>query len=177
MLPIFSASRGGSGGISADDIRALISKKVEPCLRIHFLNVGHGDCTVIQHPSGRVTVVDINNGKTIDESSCKEIINSMPPPLCALDISTLLPEENVFLELSKTPEQRQKERLEKAGYSYTLTNPIEFLKNSRISSVFRYIQTHPDLDHMRGLAALKQEIEIVNFWDTFHNKKTPIARS
>lgn len=23
-------------------------------LRVHFLNVGHGDCTIIEHPSGRL---------------------------------------------------------------------------------------------------------------------------
>jgi competence protein ComEC len=33
-------------------------------LRIHFLNVGHGDCTIISHPSGRLTMIDINNSKT-----------------------------------------------------------------------------------------------------------------
>ena len=28
---------------------------------LHFLNVDDGDCSVIQHPSGRVTVIDVNN--------------------------------------------------------------------------------------------------------------------
>lgn len=29
-------------------------------MKIHFLNVGDGDCSVIQHKSGRVTVIDVN---------------------------------------------------------------------------------------------------------------------
>ena len=31
-------------------------------MKIHFLNVGHGDCTIIEHDSGRITMIDINNG-------------------------------------------------------------------------------------------------------------------
>ena len=28
---------------------------------IHFLNVLEGDCNIIQHDSGRVTVIDVSN--------------------------------------------------------------------------------------------------------------------
>ena len=48
-------------------------------LRIHFLNVGHGDCTIIEHPSGRLTVIDINNGEYIDYDSYKEIKETYAP--------------------------------------------------------------------------------------------------
>lgn len=36
-------------------------------LEIHFLSVGHGDCTIIQFPSGRVMMIDINNSKTLPD--------------------------------------------------------------------------------------------------------------
>jgi beta-lactamase superfamily II metal-dependent hydrolase len=51
-----------------------------------------------------------------------------------------------------------------------LTNPIDYLKAHFAGrSIFRYIQTHPDLDHMAGLHRLIEEkIGIVNFWDTKH---------
>ena len=32
--------------------------------RVHFLNVGHGDCAVIQLPE-RIMMIDINNGQTL----------------------------------------------------------------------------------------------------------------
>jgi competence protein ComEC len=43
-------------------------------LRIHFLNVGQGDCTVIEFPSGRLTLIDINNGRTLDASTRNEVL-------------------------------------------------------------------------------------------------------
>jgi len=38
-------------------------------VRVHFLNVGHGDCTLIEHASGRLTMIDINNGDDLDPDS------------------------------------------------------------------------------------------------------------
>lgn len=35
--------------------------------RLHFLNVNEGDCTWIQHFSGRDTIVDICNGNATEE--------------------------------------------------------------------------------------------------------------
>lgn len=87
-------------------------------LRIHFLDVGHGDCTIIEHPSGRITVIDLN------ETNYKS---------CILYIKALL---------SK--------------------------RSNNISH--RYIQTHPDMDHMRGLSRLLSEFDILNFWDTKNTK-------
>jgi hypothetical protein len=43
-------------------------------LRIHFLNVGYGDCTVISHPSGRLTMIDINNSQDYDSESFQELL-------------------------------------------------------------------------------------------------------
>jgi len=36
-----------------------------------------------------------------------------------------------------------------------------------------YVQTHPDMDHMDGLAALKEKCLIRNFWDTPNEKPSP----
>ena len=36
-----------------------------------------------------------------------------------------------------------------------------------------YVQTHPDMDHMDGLAALKEKCSIHNFWDTRNEKPPP----
>lgn len=128
-------------------------------VKIHFLNVGHGDCTIIEHHSGRVTMIDINNSQTLDDDSDKEIAESY-------NISGLN-----FLIKKATGSKY----LSEAGYSILLTDPIEYYKsNIGSKTIFRYIQTHPHLDHMRGLKRLTQEgIKIINFWDTDHNNETP----
>jgi hypothetical protein len=43
-------------------------------LRVHFLNVGHGDCTIISHPSGRLTMIDINNSQDYDDETFQELL-------------------------------------------------------------------------------------------------------
>ena len=51
-----------------------------------------------------------------------------------------------------------------------LTNPIDYLK-ARFPgrSIFRYVQSHPDMDHMAGIHRLVEEgIGIANLWDTHH---------
>jgi hypothetical protein len=47
-------------------------------LEFHFLNVGHGDCTIIRHPSGRLTMVDINNGQLLDADTLAEEAATVP---------------------------------------------------------------------------------------------------
>ena len=50
-------------------------------------------------------------------------------------------------------------------------NPIRYLKKVvNCSSIFRYIQTHPDMDHMDGIKDLFEEFPVYNFWDTKNNK-------
>lgn len=107
-------------------------------IQVHFLNVGHGDCTVIRHASGHLTVIDINNGDELDPTSASELL---------------------YPRLFE-------------GYAVPLTNPVQFLKTQYANQeIFRYVQSHPDLDHMRGLAAVAREgIYVRNFWDTEHDK-------
>lgn len=73
--------------------------------------------------------------------------------------------------LSGYPEAIARQRSE-------LTDPIEFIKkNYPGESLWRFILTHPDLDHMRGLKQLQHNIGFANFWDTNHTKETPTFRS
>lgn len=182
-------------------------------LRIYFLNVGHGDCTVIEHPSGRLTMVDINNGDELDDTSQNEVLaelhnrsqglraqptladilggQSRPPTLGGLfgqgglaqvARPTLLGTGLLSGTMPNPPAlglgalallgRSKKQELKEAGYGIALTNPVEFfLRNFSGRSIFRYVQSHPDLDHMRGLAALREHgIGIGNLWDTDHSK-------
>ncbi len=42
-------------------------------LRVHFLNVGRGDCTIIEFPSGRIGMVDIDNLRILDPDTEAEM--------------------------------------------------------------------------------------------------------
>jgi beta-lactamase superfamily II metal-dependent hydrolase len=94
-------------------------------LKIHFLNVGNGDCTIIELPDGNLMMIDIFNG-------------------------------NNFNYYSKT------------------INPITYLKNNfKTKEIYRYIQTHPEMDHMDGLNELRKNFQIINFWDTENKRPEP----
>ena len=121
-------------------------------LRIHFLNVGRGDCTIIEHPnSGHVTVVDINNGKTLTDN-----------------------EENHFKQLQK--ESKQLTYLVER-YTIELDDPIDYLRHKiGCRTIIRFILTHPDCDHLTGMARLQQEMNagslaVYNFWNLDTIKK------
>jgi beta-lactamase superfamily II metal-dependent hydrolase len=91
-------------------------------MKIHFLNVGKGNCTIIEFPSGHLTMIDIDNSKIDDDDDA-------------------------------------------------LTEPIDyFLSKFPNQSLFRFILTHPDMDHLSGLNQLATKVSIINFWDTDHNK-------
>src|SRR5262249_31159805 len=143
---------------------------------IHFLDVGHGDCTIVDLPD-HLTVIDINNCKTLAKESETEIRHryrpvlpnpflTRPPGFSSIGGPASLPPRGVLSTFVQTAEAERK--LKEARDK--LTNPIDYLK-ARFPgrSIFRYIQTHPDMDHMAGLHRLVEErIEIVNFWDTDH---------
>ena len=111
---------------------------------VHFLNVAPGDCTIIRHTSGHVTMVDICDGNT--ESKVKKA------------------------KLTGTTRIKPLGNFRMCEYP---TNPIQYLKGLGISRIFRFILTHPDMDHMDGLKALFDEIRITNFWDTGVKRDSP----
>lgn len=49
-------------------------------------------------------------------------------------------------------------------------NPITYLNDYNVSSIFRFILTHPDMDHMDGIKSLFESFNVVNFWDTANKK-------
>jgi competence protein ComEC len=117
---------------------------------LHFLNVGKGDCTIIQHNSGRTSLIDICKG------------NYEPPPRMG---SELLAE---LLGLNNATAGRGN-----FGMSKKPTNPIAYLKSLGIGRIFRFILTHPDMDHMDGLNAMMNELHVECFWETGVRKQKP----
>lgn len=117
--------------------------------RLHFLNVNEGDCTWIQHFSGRDTIVDICNGNATEEESEEQ---------------TTLLEELAKATTIGGPQGNYNQ-------AEHPTNPIEYFKQMGLGeSVFRFILTHPDMDHLDGIKRLFSDYEVINFWDTDNNK-------
>lgn len=53
-----------------------------------------------------------------------------------------------------------------------LTNPIDWiLDNFKGHSIFRFILTHPDMDHMSGLDELSKKKTVHNFWSIENTKE------
>lgn len=115
---------------------------------VHFLNVGQGDCSIIQHGSGRVTMIDICGGNlsTDDEKQAKLVYE-------------------IFGSTAK------------GGGDYGMrecpTNPVDYCRAHGIRQVFRFILTHPDMDHMDGLSNLLAQVQVANFWETGARKEKP----
>jgi competence protein ComEC len=145
-------------------------------LRAHFLNVGHGDCTIIEHPSGRLTMIDINNSQEFDPQTFAEELAEERQKLIAQSAlarpfalsPTVYPPIGALSGYAEVIARAKKE----------LTDPIEFLKrNYPGRRIWRFVLTHPDLDHMRGLKRLYENVGFENVWDTDHTKPTPQYRS
>jgi competence protein ComEC len=127
-------------------------------LKMHFLNVGHGDCCIVEFPE-RTTMVDINRSKTIDEESVKEIITaiSREHPKRMLNHTKMLKSLSMGESDSKT-------LLEEAEYKIKPQDPIEYLAENNIKSFHRFISTHAHMDHLRDFGVLNETAEISNVW-------------
>ncbi len=101
-------------------------------LDIYFLNVGHGDCTFVRFNSGRLMMVDINNSPSLpetDEVALAEAVGVSVRSFRSADALTKRSWEDYYKSL--------------------LVDPHDFYTAKFAGTpVFRYIQTHPDLDHM-----------------------------
>jgi competence protein ComEC len=128
-------------------------------LEIHFLNVGHGDCTIIDLPSGRLMMLDINNSTSLPDD----------------DVIALAEAEHVSAyDFKQANLIKGAFRSWEDYYRSLLVDPAEyFAEHFSGRSIFRYVQTHPDMDHMSGLHRLfwQDGVSLANFWDTDHVKK------
>ncbi len=115
--------------------------------KVHLLNVNKGDCTIFEHASGRTTMIDISAGNIGKE---QELLKSL----------------SELLEITKP----------KGNFNMcnSPTNPIDYLKNTlSFDKLFRFILTHPDMDHLDGFNKLADCVSINNFWDSGARKDKP----
>ncbi len=132
-------------------------------LVFHFLNVGQGDCTIIQFPSGRVAMVDIDNLKVLDPDTRKEILEEYHESVGYLTKS---------LSLSRIIENKSTDDLDEEylkEYREKLTDPLAYYDTviGAQTDIFRMIITHLDMDHMTGLHRIHEQDSrksIGNFW-------------
>ncbi|MBP1945201.1 hypothetical protein [Methanobacterium petrolearium] len=116
-------------------------------LKIHFLNVGHGDCCIVEFlDTGRTAIVDINRTSEIDKSSADELT-------AELSIS-----KSLFEIYS------QKAVLKDVGYNIDIQDPIKYLDDQSFDNIFRFISTHPHMDHLTGLNTLLSDKTVWNVW-------------
>ncbi len=68
-------------------------------------------------------------------------------------------------------------RLKKTRGDYGMrnhpTNPIDYLASKGISEIWRFILTHPDMDHMDGIKNFFGSKKILHFWDCGIRKEKP----
>lgn len=120
---------------------------------IHFLNVLEGDCNIIQHDSGRVTIMDVSNAYNDDDTEEEKAVKASAEREMIRN-RTFVPSDKKNYNQKKTPD-----------------NPISYLKDKlKISSIFRFIISHPDMDHLDGIKDLYDEFDVTNTWDTDNDK-------
>jgi competence protein ComEC len=115
--------------------------------RVHCLNVRLGACYIIQHLSGRVSVIDVN--------------------------SAFKPETTKVAQFSLAEQYEKSWKPVPGNFQQKddPDNPFEYLHNLGVPSVFRFILTHPDMDHLGGIKDLFAEFRPANFWDTANTKE------
>ena len=121
---------------------------------LHFLNVKQGDCTWVKHPNGHNTVIDVFNA-SIEKQKSQELTKTL---------------YDVFV-LESIKSKGAKGAKGNFGQKKFPVNPIEYLKDFDVFSVFRFILTHPDMDHMGGIEDFFNTFNPTNFWDTNNKKK------
>lgn len=122
-------------------------------IEFHYLNVGHGDTTVIQLPDNELMVVDINRSRVFDDETAEEIAQE-----CGIDLGLI---ERAGADLMEALQEH---------YDVPLDDPLAYLQeNFEQDHIFRYVQSHPDMDHLAGFSVLSNQYEFTNFWDTDHS--------
>jgi beta-lactamase superfamily II metal-dependent hydrolase len=131
-------------------------------LDVHFLNVGHGDCTIIRHPGsekrkeGRISVVDIHDWDHLRQDESEELVAGL----------------SSFLKSSLSSGYQKHISEEEYAEEY-LDDPVSYYQDEFSdvkNSVWRFISTHPDMDHLAGIKQFHEEIGFEVMWDTNHSK-------
>jgi len=113
--------------------------------KVHFLNVRQGDCILLERASGRLTMIDICCGNLGVE------------------------------EIEESRLQAIKAKKPRGNYQMCNkpTNPIAYLTSKGFSEIWRFILTHPDMDHMDGIKTFFDQKVVQHFWDCGIRREKP----
>lgn len=114
---------------------------------VHYLNVKNGDCSIIEHASGRITMIDTCNARksaTVEDARVAALRKAITEKAAGSGNHN-----------------------EKANP----VNPLEYMRLHNYNGIFRFILTGPDMDHMDGIKDLFEVFSPTNFWDTDNAKE------
>ena len=111
--------------------------------KVHFLNVNQGDCILLEHNSGRLTMFDVCAGNIPRQTIVKALEKAMSPA-------------RGNFRMCENP-----------------TNPIDYLRTMGVSEIWRFILSHPDMDHLDGFDAVMDEFSVLNFWNSGVERTKP----
>jgi len=124
-------------------------------LKIHFLNVGHGDCIIVEFSDNdRTAIIDINRSSNYDSETEKELVEE--------NLNRVF--DQAFKSIFYAKSVSNEDLFKKAGYAVKIQDPIQYVHDNSIGKLFRFISTHPHMDHLSGLHSLKSDIGFYNFW-------------
>lgn len=104
-------------------------------------------------------MIDVNNSKSLPANDVEALAE-------AKGVSQHQFRESVYMEAGY--------RSWEECYRSLLLDPYDYYSSKFPGeSVFRYVQTHPDLDHMSGLNRFffQEDVPLLNFWDTANTKQ------
>lgn len=113
--------------------------------KVHFLNVGVGDCILLEHASGRVSMYDICGGNRDRREARMKALREAALPTAPGNF----------------------------GMCRRPVHPFNFMNDAGITSIFRYVLSHPDCDHLDGFENLMNQYEVGNFWDSGVRRDKP----
>lgn len=118
---------------------------------VHLVTVGQGDCTLIRHSSNRVTMIDICGGNRARKSK----------------------EERQSAIQTEIAKAAQGNPLGNYRMCKNPTQPLDYIEDHNLAPIWRFISTHPDMDHLDGFRALIDTYELSHFWHTGAEKQKP----
>ena len=89
--------------------------------KVHFLNVNQGDCIILEQSSGRVSIFDISAGN----------IDRVEGGLARYSGLWNVGSAKGNYRMCQHP-----------------TNPLDYLTNMEVEDIWRFILSHPDMDHL-----------------------------
>lgn len=152
---------------------------------LHFLDVGQGDCSIIEHPLGRITVIDCCKARSLRPTATglgALMLAGQRQPRASTILSDFAsttppsrPGATLLAAAASRPSAGSLMGLSAALRIPTTMNPIRYMRDRGMTEIFRFILTHPDMDHMDGIKDLFAEFNPANFWDTANTRSISFA--